>query len=207
MPGGSGPPARRPRCEPSARRVGSKPGQALPPPSGTAVGACCMVATPPAPASFPPLRPCWQSVWLYTYKIAGTKRSRRFTVGVAGFEPTASSSRTKRATKLRHTPVPFEYSLTPSIFPNGDGVSARSVDHAACCQAASSRRKPSRRRWCRLPMRGTRAAGIPRDASRCEPLRRGRSPGQLRHAATPQRRQEPPSASSPSRTGAKYRSS
>ena len=36
MPGGSGPPARRPRCEPSARRVGSKPGQALPSPSGTA---------------------------------------------------------------------------------------------------------------------------------------------------------------------------
>ena len=27
-----------------------------------------------------------------------------FLVGVAGFEPTASSSRTKRATKLRHTP-------------------------------------------------------------------------------------------------------
>ena len=26
-------------------------------------------------------------------------------VGVAGFEPTTSSSRTKRATKLRHTPV------------------------------------------------------------------------------------------------------
>jgi hypothetical protein len=26
-------------------------------------------------------------------------------VGVAGFEPTASSSRTKRATKLRHTPL------------------------------------------------------------------------------------------------------
>lgn len=25
-------------------------------------------------------------------------------VGVAGFEPTTSSSRTKRATKLRHTP-------------------------------------------------------------------------------------------------------
>ena len=66
-------------------------------------------------------------------------------VGVAGFEPTASSSRTKRATKLRHTPVPFEYSLTPSIFPNGDGVSARSVVHAACCQAASSHRKPGSR--------------------------------------------------------------
>jgi hypothetical protein len=27
------------------------------------------------------------------------------TVGVAGFEPTTSSSRTKRATKLRHTPM------------------------------------------------------------------------------------------------------
>ncbi len=30
---------------------------------------------------------------------------RIWTVGVAGFEPTASSSRTKRATKLRHTPA------------------------------------------------------------------------------------------------------
>ncbi|MDT5033419.1 MAG: hypothetical protein QOC94_3590, partial [Actinoplanes sp.] len=29
-------------------------------------------------------------------------------VGVAGFEPTASSSRTKRATKLRHTPMRAE---------------------------------------------------------------------------------------------------
>ena len=57
-------------------------------------------------------------------KIAGTKRSRRLPVGVAGFEPTASSSRTKRATKLRHTPVPFEYSLTLPRFPNGGGVSA-----------------------------------------------------------------------------------
>ena len=27
-----------------------------------------------------------------------------FTVGVTGFEPATSSSRTKRATKLRHTP-------------------------------------------------------------------------------------------------------
>ena len=29
-----------------------------------------------------------------------------FLVGVAGFEPAASSSRTKRAAKLRHTPPP-----------------------------------------------------------------------------------------------------
>ena len=103
----------------------------LPPPSGTAVAACCTVATPPTPASFPPLRPCWQSVWLCTYKIAGTKRSRRFTVGVAGFEPTASSSRTKRATKLRHTPVPHEYSHTSSENPNRDRRTMGSVCHAA----------------------------------------------------------------------------
>ena len=30
--------------------------------------------------------------------------TRYFTVGVTGFEPATSSSRTKRATKLRHTP-------------------------------------------------------------------------------------------------------
>ena len=122
-----GVPCRRPRAPqlPACRRG------TLPPPSGTAVGACCMVATPPAPASFPPLRPCWQSVWLCTYKIAGTKRSRRFTVGVAGFEPTASSSRTKRATKLRHTPVPNEYSHTSSENPNRDRRTMGSVCHAA----------------------------------------------------------------------------
>ena len=33
---GGGPPASRPRCEPSARRVASNPGQAPPPPTGTA---------------------------------------------------------------------------------------------------------------------------------------------------------------------------
>ena len=66
-----------------------------------------------------------------TYKIAGTKRSRRFTVGVAGFEPTASSSRTKRATKLRHTPVPNEYSHTSSENPNRDRRTMGSVCHAA----------------------------------------------------------------------------
>ena len=93
--------------------------------------ACRRSALPPAPASFPPLRPCWQSAWLCTYKIAGTKRSRRFTVGVAGFEPTASSSRTKRATKLRHTPVPNEYSHTSSENPNRDRRTMGSVCHAA----------------------------------------------------------------------------
>ena len=120
-----------PCCRPRVPQLPVCRRGALPPPSGTAVGACCMVATPPAPASFPPLRPCWQSVWLYTYKIAGTKRSRRFTVGVAGFEPTASSSRTKRATKLRHTPVPNEYSHTSSENPNRDRRTMGSVCHAA----------------------------------------------------------------------------
>ena len=140
-------------------------------------------------------------------KVAGTTWSRRLPVGVAGFEPTASSSRTKRATKLRHTPVPFEYSLTLSIFPNGDGVSARSVVHAACCLAAWSPRKPGSRWRRRPPMRDARAAEMPRDVSRCESSRRGRFPGQPRRAATPRCRPEPPTASSPSRTGAKYRSS
>jgi hypothetical protein len=37
--------------------------------------------------------------------LADRSWSRADLVGVAGFEPTASSSRTKRATKLRHTPV------------------------------------------------------------------------------------------------------
>jgi hypothetical protein len=33
---------------------------------------------------------------------------RQDMVGVTGFEPAASSSRTTRATKLRHTPMPQE---------------------------------------------------------------------------------------------------
>ncbi len=36
--------------------------------------------------------------------LADVGSSTAVMVGVAGFEPTASSSRTKRATKLRHTP-------------------------------------------------------------------------------------------------------
>ena len=135
-----------PRAFGSARRLEARPGPAAAlghrscphaegvpcrRPRAPQPPACRRGALPPAPASFPPLRPCWQSVWLYTYKIAGTKRSRRFTVGVAGFEPTASSSRTKRATKLRHTPVPNEYSHTSSENPNRDRRTMGSVCHAA----------------------------------------------------------------------------
>lgn len=46
------------------------------------------------------------------HELTGNKKTARLlmepnglTVGVAGFEPTTSSSRTKRATKLRHTPM------------------------------------------------------------------------------------------------------
>ena len=38
-----------------------------------------------------------------------------YLVGVAGFEPTASSSRTKRATKLRHTPSVLSNSIRPFL--------------------------------------------------------------------------------------------
>ena len=135
-----------PRAFGSARRLEARPGPAAAlgyrscpyaegvpcrRPRAPQPPACRRGALPPAPASFPPLRLCWQSAWLCTYKIAGTKRSRRFTVGVAGFEPTASSSRTKRATKLRHTPVPNEYSHTSSENPNRDRRTMGSVCHAA----------------------------------------------------------------------------
>ena len=39
-----------------------------------------------------------------TNKLSPRTCGLNFFVGVAGFEPTASSSRTTRATKLRHTP-------------------------------------------------------------------------------------------------------
>jgi hypothetical protein len=44
-------------------------------------------------------------------------------VGVAGFEPAASSSRTKRAAKLRHTPPAISGAWTPGAadFPGTSG--------------------------------------------------------------------------------------
>ena len=36
---------------------------------------------------------------------------RFFSVGVAGLEPATSSTRTKRATRLRHTPNELDYTL------------------------------------------------------------------------------------------------
>jgi len=43
-------------------------------------------------------------VWLTARARLANHLTSLFAVGVAGFEPTTSSSRTKRATKLRHTP-------------------------------------------------------------------------------------------------------
>jgi hypothetical protein len=64
-----------------------------------------------------------------TYRVRCSNRhsllakpaTRLFVVGVAGFEPTASSSRTKRATKLRHTPLEATtaYRTDPAIRQSG----------------------------------------------------------------------------------------
>ena len=51
-------------------------------------------------------------------------------VGVAGFEPTASSSRTKHATKLRHTPVDRESIAEPGARPRGFGAPVDVKDRA-----------------------------------------------------------------------------
>ena len=58
VPVGGGPPASRPRREPSARRVVSKPGQAPPPPTGTA-------ARPSGPSGALHTSGAWRAdVWL-----------------------------------------------------------------------------------------------------------------------------------------------
>ena len=58
-------------------------------------------------------------------------------VGVAGFEPTTSSSRTKRATKLRHTPVERRKST-------GGGWSDQNGSDS---RAGTRGPRPGRRRW------------------------------------------------------------
>ena len=45
-----------------------------------------------------------------------------FVVEVRGFEPPASSSRTKRATRLRHTSTEYQYSLTQHLKHGNGGV-------------------------------------------------------------------------------------
>ncbi len=64
-------------------------------------------------------------------------------VGVAGFEPTTSSSRTKRATKLRHTPRPSQSLPDPSS----------SLGHRVPWAALAPRELWDRLRWPRRPSR------------------------------------------------------
>ena len=52
-------------------------------------------------------------------------------VGVAGFEPTASSSRTKRATKLRHTPREATTAYRTSPAPRQSALSRQPLLAAA----------------------------------------------------------------------------
>ena len=49
--------------------------------------------------------------FIYPSKIP--KSIQRLMVGMTGFEPAASSSRTKRATKLRHIPITLKYYIIP----------------------------------------------------------------------------------------------
>ena len=54
-----------------------------------------------------------------------------YTVGVAGFEPTTSSSRTKRATKLRHTPREASTAYRTDTPPNETALGASVTDSGA----------------------------------------------------------------------------
>src|SRR5690606_27024623 len=76
------------------------------------------------------------------------------TVGVTGFEPAASSSRTKRATKLRHTPLQLFESTTNRV-PHRIGPVASAT--RAC------RRPSGSSAW---PRAGTRSARARRSNAR-----------------------------------------
>ena len=64
------------------------------------------------------------------YRMAASRESAKVTrddrkwpvtwVGVAGFEPAASSSRTKRAAKLRYTPPPASWPVAAPL--NGSSL-------------------------------------------------------------------------------------
>ena len=65
---------------------------------------------PPLALRFAETARGWQPRGLEFYHIANKKAERAyahpaFLVGVSGFEPEASWTRTKRDTKLRHTPL------------------------------------------------------------------------------------------------------
>ena len=74
-------------------------------------------------------------------------------VGVTGFEPAASSSRTKRATKLRHTPVQHRKG---SRGPGRSRNRIRPRDHPAGSAVARDERQQRRLRRAREPDPGVR---------------------------------------------------
>ena len=75
-------------------------------------------------------------------------------VGVAGFEPTTSSSRTKRATKLRHTPCAAGDSIASTHRREEIGSAESSVTSVF---APSRTRLASGGARVRLPVTGSRA--------------------------------------------------
>ena len=75
-------------------------------------------------------------------------------VGVAGFEPTTSSSRTKRATKLRHTPCAASDSIASTHRREEIGSAESSVTSVF---APSRTRLASGGARVRLPVTGSRA--------------------------------------------------
>ncbi len=77
--------------------------------------------------------------------------SKTILVGVAGFEPTASSSRTKRATKLRHTPAATQISIADRGEAADRGISALERPGEARSAAPlrdGNRSVPACRGWC-----------------------------------------------------------
>lgn len=58
-------------------------------------------------------------------------------VGVTGFEPATSSSRTTRATKLRHTPVPLRASTRIADKPGPADHSGSQLDATSVISVAS----------------------------------------------------------------------
>src|SRR5690606_22969895 len=145
----------------------------------------CIHLRPPTPPPFP-YTTLFRSVvveqpigdlrrWILHGKIvarAGRKRRSGLrensqaassgTVGVAGFEPTTSSTRTRHATKLRHTPMANgpRQSLA-------DPFATLSTGSLAACDRASSPAEPASTGW---PPAGRRTA--PAHTEKCRDQRK-----------------------------------
>ena len=129
-PVGGGPPARRPRHEPSARRVASKPGQAPPPPTGTAArptnssgtlhtsGVCPFCAYPiqaPPPPTSTTARRTNSSGTLHTSGAVVADVARRIVSkpGQTPPPPTGTAARPTNSSGTIHTSVVCRYCAYP----------------------------------------------------------------------------------------------